>query len=66
MFSFTVVVVYHTSPSLTLQNRLEEIIPEILPIVLFLMDLPIIPKTATYYSQCDHLNTEITTVLELP
>ena len=35
-------------------------------ILLFLMDLPIILKTATYYSQCDHLNTENTTVLELP
>ena len=34
-------------------------------ILLFLMDLPIIPKTATIYSQCDHLNTENTTVLEL-
>jgi len=22
------------------------------------MDLPIIPKRATYYSQCDHLKTE--------
>ena len=31
--------------------RLEEIIPKILPIILlFLMDLPNIPKTATYYS----------------
>ena len=30
------------------------------------MDLPIIPKTATYYSQCDYLNTENTTELELP
>jgi len=29
------------------------------------MDLPIIPKTATYYSQCDHLNMENTIVLEL-
>ena len=27
------------------------------------MDLPIIPKIATYYSQCDHLNAENTTVL---
>ena len=36
-------------------TRLEEIIPNIWPIIsilLFLMDLPIIPKTATYYSQC--------------
>ena len=30
------------------------------------MDLPIIPKTATYYSQCDHFNMENTTALELP
>ena len=47
-------------------GRLEEIIPKILPIILFLMDLPIISKTATYYSQCDYLNMENTTVLELP
>ena len=26
------------------------------------MDLPIIPKTATYYSQCDYLNMENATV----
>jgi len=26
------------------------------------MDLPLIGKTATYYSQCDHLNMENTTV----
>ena len=30
------------------------------------MDLPITPKTATYYSQFDQLNMENTTVLELP
>jgi len=35
-------------------------------ILLFLIDSPIIAKTATYYSQCDHLNTENTTVLKLP
>ena len=52
-----------------IETRLKEIIPKILPIysiLLFLMDLPIILKTATYYSQCDHLNTENTTELELP
>ena len=35
-------------------------------ILIFLMDLPIISKIDTYHSQCDHLNTENTTVLELP
>ena len=48
----------------TVWIRLEEIIPKILPIILFILDLPIIPKTATYYSQCDHLNTENTTALK--
>ena len=50
-------VVYAKS---TLHCRLEEIIPKILThysILLFLMNLPIIPKTAT---QCDHLNAENT------
>jgi len=30
------------------------------------MNLSIISKTATYYSQCDYLNMENATVLELP
>ena len=41
----------------TLTDRLEEIIPKILPIIVFFYipnDLPV-PKIASYYSQCDHL-----------
>ena len=42
----------------TLTDRLEEIIPKILPITVFFYipnDLPVVPKIASYYSQCDHL-----------
>ena len=36
-------------------------------ILVFLMDVTIIPKIDTIiYSQCDHLNTENTTVFDLP
>ena len=47
-------------------TRLEEIIPKILPIFSIPNGFTYYSQTATYYSQCDHLNTENTTVLKLP
>ena len=49
-------------------DRLEELFPKFYS--LFYSFIPngftYNPKTATYYSQCDYLNMENTTVLELP